>query len=78
MLDKNNAFIEGDYIINFNNGSEYKEKLIFENCEYGENIDKKHQEYLNRYTISEYHCISKKQANYPLFYLPDIGKTSFL
>ena len=26
--------------------------------------------------VSEYHCISKKQANYPLFYLPDIGRTS--
>ena len=76
VIDKNNAFIEGEYIINFNNGSEYKEDLIFEYCEYGENIDKKHQEYLNSYAISEYHCISKKQANYPLFYLPDIGKTS--
>ena len=76
MIDKNNAFIEGEYIIEFNNGSNYKENLIIENCVYGENIDIKHQEYLNNYNISEFHCISKSQGNYPLFYIPYVGKAS--
>ena len=76
VVDNNNAFIDGEYVIDFNNGSEYKENLIFEKCEYGENIDIKHKEYLSNYNISEYHCISKNQGNNPLFYLPDIGKTS--
>ena len=75
-LDENDAFIEGEYVIDFNNGSNYKENLIIEKCEYGKNIDKKHQEYLSEYIISDFYCISKSQATYPLFYIPYVGKAS--
>ena len=34
-IDENDAFIEGEYVIDFNNGSNYKENLIIEKCEYG-------------------------------------------
>ena len=75
VLDQNNAFIETNYTVEYNNGSYYVEKIILENCKYGKNIDEEYQESLKNYNISEYYCFNKTQGNLPLFYLPDVGKS---
>ena len=45
-------------------------------CEYGKNIDEKYQESLKNLNINEYYCFNKTQGNLPLFYFPNVGKSS--
>ena len=76
VLDKNNAFIEANYTVKLTNGTSYRERLLIENCEYGKNIDEKYQESLKNLNINEYYCFNKTQGNLPLFYFPNVGKSS--
>ena len=76
VLNKNDAFIEAQYVIEFKNGTSNKYNLNLENCEYGNNIDEKYKDSLKNYKINEYFCFSNLQGNWPLFYIPDVGKSS--
>ena len=76
VVDKNDAFIEAEYTIEYNNGTNSKKNLVIEKCEYGKNIDFKHQDYLKNYPINYYYCFSNIQGSLPLFYIPDEGKSS--
>ena len=52
VIDKNNAFIEANYTVRYNNGTSNVTKLILENCEYGKNIDEKFKDSLKNYNIN--------------------------
>ena len=53
VLNKNDAFIEAQYIIEFKNGTSNKYNLNLENCEYGNNIDGKYKDSLKNYKIND-------------------------
>ena len=76
VVQTDDAFIEAEYVVEFKNGTQNKYNLNMENCEYGKNIDEKYQDSLKNYKISDYYCFSNLQGNWPLFYIPDVGKSS--
>jgi len=76
VIDKNNAFIEANYTVGYINGTSNVTKLILENCEYGKNIDEKYKDSLKNYNINEYYCFSNEQGDLPMFYIPDVGRST--
>ena len=72
------AFFNGDYKIIYDNGTYYKEELYIEKCEFDKNINERYKKILIKKLnfgrpIEEFYCISSKNGNLSLFYIPNVG-----
>ena len=77
-IDDSIAFFNGDYKIIYDNGTYYKEELYIEKCEFDKNINERYKKILIKKLnfgrpIEEFYCISSKNGNLSLFYIPNVG-----
>ena len=82
-IDNSIAYYTAEYTIQFDNGTYIPIPLIIENCEVGKNIDIKYKDYIeSKYTfgrkITDFYCINFSGRNLSLFYLPNVGFSSFM